>query len=119
MRYKLTSEEDPFYKYSPDQPRGEGGRFGSGRHKIGYHGTLTSNVDNIRKHGIRSGDGTVTYLSSTAEGALMWARVLHGNKPVSVISVRHDRDVSGEVVQIHRNIRADEIVDITHHKVSE
>lgn len=30
MKYKLTPDEDPYFKYSPDQPRDYHGRFGSG-----------------------------------------------------------------------------------------
>lgn len=81
--------------------------------KLGYHGTLTSNVDKIKKEGLRSGDDTVVYLANTKDAALNWARALHGpNAKVSVLTIKHDRDTSGPVIQIHDDVPPADIVNI-------
>jgi hypothetical protein len=77
---------------------------------LGYHGTLASNVESIKKHGIRS-DGLVTYLARTPELALMWADAMYPGKEHAVITVKHDRPIK-DVIQVHRSIRPDEIVEV-------
>lgn len=77
---------------------------------LGYHGTLASNVESIREHGLRS-DGLCIYLAKTPKQALMWAEAMHPGKPLAIVTVRHNRPLD-DVIQVPRDIRPDEIVDI-------
>lgn len=84
----------------------------SNRREVGYHGTPTSKVASIKRNGLKSGDSTVVYLASTKEGALTWARALHPDKEISVLTVKHDKKTSGPVIQIHGDVAPEDIIAV-------